>query len=424
MGICVTCYQGSLQAMTRQDCIDLDAADPLRAHRLQFALPDNLTYLDGNSLGALPHVVVERLHATLSQQWGTDLIRGWNRHWIDLPTIVGEKIAPIIGAAPGQVICADSTSVNLFKLLAAALQLNPGRTVILSQDDNFPTDLYMVQGLSALLGEARCELRQVPEAQLLNSLNTDTAVLLLTQVNFRNGRCHDMQALTAAAHRAGALVLWDLSHSAGAMPIQLDRWNVDLAVGCGYKFLNGGPGAPAFVYVAARHQLAVIQPLTGWMGHAAPFDFDRDYAPGAGMLRFLCGTPSILGLSALDAALDLWPDIDLEQVRLKSQQLGQLFIALVAAEPELGVLDLLSPAVADHRGSQVCYEHQAGYAMVQALAEAGVIADFRAPNILRFGFSPLYTQFVDVWDTVVQLTMLVSNGTYQQDRFEQRGQVT
>ena len=410
--------------MNRQDCIDLDSADPLLPYRSQFALPKDLIYLDGNSLGALPHVVVERLQTTLTQQWGTELIRGWNQHWINLPTVVGEKIAPLIGAAPQQVICADSTSVNLFKLLAAALQLNPTRSVILSQADNFPTDLYMAQGLSALLGKHRCELRQVPEAQLATSLNAETAVLLLTQVNFRNGRCHDMQALTAAAHRVGALVLWDLSHSAGAMSIQLDRCNVDLAVGCGYKFLNGGPGAPAYVYVATRHQAAATQPLTGWMGHSAPFDFAQDYVPGAGMLRFLCGTPSILGLSALDAALDLWRHVDLQQVRRKAQQLGELFIGLVAAEPALRGLVLASPADSEQRGSQVCFQHEAGYAMIQALIAAGVLADFRAPNLLRFGFNPLYNQFVEVWDTVARLTEVVSKETYRQAAYQQRSLVT
>lgn len=410
--------------MNREDCSALDQADPLRSLRDQFALPENLVYLDGNSLGALPHAVARRLQETISQQWGEDLIRGWNQHWIDLPQLVGEKIAPLVGAAPGQVICADSTSVNLFKLLAAALSLKPGRPVILCQANDFPTDLYMAQGLATLLGDNVCRLRQVPADELLMSLDSATAVLMLTQVNFRDGSRHDIQALTQAAHAAGALVIWDLSHSAGAMPIELDAWHVDLAVGCGYKFLNGGPGAPSFVYVAARHQPHLSQPLSGWMGHAAPFDFSPDYRPGPGVLRMLCGTPPVLGLSALDAALDLWQDLDLQTVRAKSLALGSLFMDLVAAEPALAVLQLVSPQQDAARGSQVCYRHKDGYAMVQALIGRDVLADFRAPDILRFGFSPLYNQYVDMWDAVTQLADIVASRAYTDKAYQQRSRVT
>ncbi|MFT4634195.1 MAG: kynureninase [Candidatus Pseudothioglobus sp.] len=410
--------------LTRQDCIELDVADPLRAHRHDFAMPDNLIYFDGNSLGALPHCVVERLGTTVTSQWGEDLIRGWNKHWIDMPVSVGEKIAPIIGAAAGQVVCADSISVNLFKLLAAALQLNPGRHTIVSQTDNFPTDLYMAQGLSRLVGDKHCRLKQVDEAQLLQSIDDDTCVVMLTEVNFRTGRRHDVAAITRAAHARGALVLWDLAHSAGAMPVYLDDWGVDLAVGCGYKFLNGGPGAPAFLYVATRHQDQAMQPLTGWMGHAAPFDFDADYSPGSGVLRFLCGTPSVLGLSALDAALDMWRDIDLLAVRHKSQQLSRWFIELVSQSNSLQSLILISPSEDNARGSQVCYRHSDGYSMVQALIAEGIVADFRAPDILRFGFSSLYNRYVDVWDAVSCLAELVAAGTHQNARFQIKSSVT
>jgi kynureninase len=410
--------------LNRQDCIDLDAADPLRGHQKDFVLPDDVIYFDGNSLGALPHCVVERLGRTVTSQWGKDLIGGWNKHWIGMPVSVGEKIAPIIGAAPGQVVCADSTSVNLFKLLAAALQLNPTRRTIVSQADNFPTDIYMAQGLARLVGEQNCRLKQVDETLLLQSIDDDTCVVMLTEVNFRNGRRHDVAAITRAAHARGALVLWDLAHSAGAMPVHLDDWDVDLAVGCGYKFLNGGPGAPAFLYVAKRHQERAIQPLAGWMGHAAPFDFEADYVPGLGVMRFLCGTPSVLGLSALDAALDMWRDIDLNAVRLKSQRLSRLFIELVSGADALQSLVLISPTDDNARGSQVCYQHSDGYGMVQALIAQGVVADFRAPDILRFGFSPLYNGYVDVWDAVARLAGLVASGTHLHDEFQSKSLVT
>ena len=306
--------------MNTQDCQHLDREDPLAYLRKQFLLPPDTVYLDGNSLGALPVGVKERVAQVLAQEWGQDLITSWNRHnWIGMPRRVGEKIAPLLGAAPGQVICSDSVSVNLFKLLCSALELQPQRRIVLSQQDNFPTDLYAVDGVSRLLGSDRCSLRTVPASELESALGEDVAVLLLTHVNFRDGNVHDMQALTAAAHEQGILVLWDLAHSAGVMPLELDAWQVDMAVGCGYKFLNGGPGAPSFLFVAERHQGEARSPLSGWMGHAAPFEFSLDYRPAGGIARFLCGTPVVLAFAALEAGIDVALRADAAALRHKSQ---------------------------------------------------------------------------------------------------------
>lgn len=425
--------------MTRDQCVQLDEQDALRTYREEFDLQQGLIYLDGNSLGPLPHRVRKRVADVVEAQWGKSLIRGWNEGWIDLPRQVGEKIAPLIGAGPGQVICCDSVSVNVFKLLAAALQLRPGRSVIVSEQNNFPTDLYMAQGLAGLLGEGRCQLREVTTDTLADNLDESTAVLMLTPVNFRTGECHDMAPLVQAAHKAGALVLLDLSHSAGAMPVVLDAANIDMAVGCGYKYLNGGPGAPAFVYLAQRHHERVRQPLQGWMGHQSPFEFETGYAAGPGVSQFLAGTPAILSMSALDAALDIWQDIDMQAVREKSLALSQCFITLAASAPALASLTLVSPAEPSARGSQVCFSHPMGYAMVQALIRREVLADFRAPNILRFGLAPLYTRFVDIWDAVDALRDIVGSGEYlkptylqsahlqsqhQQSKHQQRNTVT
>ncbi len=410
--------------MKREDCIILDGNDPLAKYREQFIIPEKMIYLDGNSLGVLPRIVSERVAHTTLTEWGKELISSWNTHWIDLPHSVGEKIASLIGAAPGQVICTDSTSINLFKLLVTGLHLNSGRTTILSQEDNFPTDLYMAQGLAAMLGEDRCQLRMVAEDELIDALDENTAIVMLTQVNFRTGKLHDMEKITSEAHLAGALTLWDLSHSAGAMPIHLDDCEIDLAVGCGYKFLNGGPGAPAYLYVARRHQHLAMQPLSGWMGHEKPFDFSPQYTPGEGIQRFLSGTPGILGLSALDSALDLWHDVDLEMVRKKSIDLSNLFIKQLASNPELSKMRLVSPTDEEQRGSQVCFAHPEGYAVIQALIDHGVISDFREPDVLRFGFNPLYNSFVEIFDAVELLRQVITSGEYLNPKFHTKSLVT
>jgi len=404
--------------MNFDEIITLDKADPLAKKRLEFDLPANTIYLDGNSLGALPKSVKSRVAEVVSQQWGNDLIKSWNSHsWIDLPIKVGEKIAPLIGAAPGQVMCCDSISVNLFKLLCSALTLNSERTVVLSTKDNFPTDLYMVQGLSDLLGPDLCQLQMVEEQDIQQHLTESVAVLLLTQVNFRSGRLLDMAKLTRLAHEKGILVIWDLAHSAGALPVELDTCEADFAVGCGYKYLNGGPGSPAFLYVAKRHQQEIKQPLSGWMGHAKPFAFDAKYTAAPNINQFQCGTPSVISMSALDAALDVWQDVDMLQIRHKSAGLADVFIELIQMNNCLTDLILISPNVAQQRGSQLAFSHDAAFAICQALIQKGVIADFRAPNILRFGFTPLYTSFEDIWLAVTILVNIVESEQYKESRF-------
>ncbi|AGH46126.1 kynureninase [Paraglaciecola psychrophila] len=411
--------------MNFDEIITLDKADPLAKKRLEFDLPANTIYLDGNSLGALPKSVKSRVAEVVSQQWGNDLIKSWNSHnWIDLPIKVGEKIAPLIGAAQGQVICCDSISVNLFKLLCSALKLNSERTVVLSTKDNFPTDLYMVQGLSDLLGPDLCQLQMVEEQDIQKNLTESVAVLLLTQVNFRTGKLLDMAKLTQLAHEKGILVIWDLAHSAGALPVELDTCEADFAVGCGYKYLNGGPGSPAFLYVAKRHQEAVKQPLCGWMGHAKPFAFDANYQPSPNINQFQCGTPSVISMSVLDAALDVWQDVDMLHIRNKSEALADVFINLVKVHHCLHELILCSPDDVKLRGSQLAFSHDAAFAICQALIEKSVIADFRAPNILRFGFTPLYTSFEDIWLAVTTLVSIVESEQYKEQRFNVALKVT
>ena len=409
--------------ITRKDAERLDAADPLAPFRDRFALPDGLVYLDGNSLGALPKSVSARVAEAVSREWGEGLVRSWNdAGWIDLPRRVGDKIARLVGAGPGEVVCTDSTSVNVFKVLSAALALRPGRSTILSEEGNFPTDLYMAEGLSRLVGAGR-RLRLVPKGEVLSALDGDTAVLLLTHVNYRTGERHDLPGVTRAAHDAGALVAWDLAHTAGAMPVDLTGAGADFAVGCGYKYLCGGPGAPAFLYVSPRHQEAFVQPLSGWLGHAEPFAFEPGYRPAAGISRFLCGTPPILSMTALDAALDVILEADLALVREKSEALTSFFVA--ALEQECGdAVRLVSPREASRRGSQVSFSHPDGYAVMRALVARGVIGDFRAPDVLRFGFAPLYVRFTDAWDAAGALAEVLSSHAHERPEFRRRSAVT
>lgn len=411
--------------MKREDCEALDRADKLATVRDRFDLPDGVIYLDGNSLGPLPYSVTKRLKEVVEGEWGIDLIRSWNHNdWINLPFVTGEKIAKLIGAAPGQVICTDSTSINLFKLLVTGLGLNAPKTVLLSSHTNFPTDLYMAQGLGGLLGDGRCQLRLVSDSEIESALTDDVAVLFLTHVDFRSGNLHNMQHLTNLAHEQGALVLWDLSHSVGAVPINLDEWQVDLAVGCGYKFLNGGPGAPAFLYVATRHLPQATQPLSGWMGHADPFAFAPEYRPASGIASFASGTPGILGMAALDVALGQWHDINVADVRAKSLSLCRLFYQLVSQEPMLEALCPVGTTLLDQRGSQVCFSHPDAYAIVQALVARQVIGDFRAPDIMRFGIAPLYVRHVDVFDAVRHLCEVVSSEEFKAPAFQNKTAVT
>ena len=408
----------------RKHCEDLDHRDPLARFRERFVLPPDVIYLDGNSLGPLLKSVPDRLRQVVEREWGHGLIRSWNAaRWIDLPQRVGDKIAPLIGAEPGEVVAADSTSVNLFKLLSAALTLQRGRSVILSERDNFPTDLYVAQGVRDQLG-GRHELKLVDGGTICDAIDEQVAVIMLTHVDFRSGSRHDMAAITAAAHAKGALVLWDLSHSVGAMPVALGAARADLAIGCGYKYLNGGPGAPAFLYVRRDLQNRIRPPLSGWMGHREPFAFVPDYAPAEGILRNLCGTPPVLAMAALDAALDLWAEVDLTALRAKSVALADLMISLVEGQgSDLG-LTLATTRDAEQRGSQVSFAHPEGYAVMQALIARGVIGDYRAPDLIRFGLTPLYLRYVDVFDAVTILADILRHRRWDRAEFKKQAKVT
>jgi kynureninase len=408
---------------SRADAAALDAADDLAFLRDRFALPEGVVYLDGNSLGALPRATAARLAEVVEREWGEGLIRSWNRHgWIELQARVAALVAPLVGAAADEVVVADSTSVNLFKLLAGALRLASGRRVILSERENFPTDLYVAQGLASLVEDAA--LRVEPRADLAGALDRDVAVLMLTHVDFRSGAIHDMREWTRAAHESGALVLFDLSHSAGVLPVELSACEVDLAVGCGYKYLSGGPGAPAFAYVARRHHVAFETPLAGWMGHADPFAFDTRYRPAPGIARLLCGTPPILSLAALECGVSTVAAAGIERLRRKSVALTELFVRLV--EPLGGdhAIALASPLDPERRGSQVALRHPEGYAIVQALAARGVIGDFRTPDVLRFGFAPAYLRFTDVWDAADALRQVLERREWDAPAYRVRARVT
>jgi kynureninase len=408
----------------RKHCEDLDRRDPLARFRERFVLPEGVIYLDGNSLGPLLKSVPERIRHVVEREWGQGLIRSWNAaRWIDLPQRVGDKIAPLIGAERGEVVAADSTSVNLFKLLSAALGLQRGRAVILSERDNFPTDLYVAQGVRDQLG-GRHEIKLVEASRIRDAIDDQVAVVMLTHVNFRTGARHDLAAITAAAHAKGALALWDLSHSVGAMPLAIGAARADLAIGCGYKYLNGGPGAPAFLYVRRDLHDRIRPPLAGWMGHRDPFAFVPDYAPAEGILRNLCGTPPVLAMAALDAALDLWAEVDLAALRAKSVALADLLIALVEGQGSSLGLSLATTRDAEQRGSQVSFAHPEGYAVMQALIARGVIGDYRAPDLIRFGLTPLYLRYVDVFDAVAILADILRQRHWDRPEFKRRAKVT
>lgn len=409
---------------SRADAQTLDHRDPLAPKRAEFLVPEGLVYLDGNSLGVLPKSVPQHLDQVVREQWGQDLIQSWNKHtWIDLPTRVGAKIAKLIGAQPGEVVAADSTSVNLFKVLLAALRLRPERKVIVSDIDNFPTDLYIAQGVNQLLG-GEYQLRLVKAAELESAIDQETAVVMLTEVDYRTGALYDMKRVTSLTHQHGAISLWDLAHSAGALPVNLNACGVDFAVGCGYKYLNGGPGAPAYLFVAGKHQGEAVPFLSGWMGHRAPFAFDPYYQPSGDIRRLTVGTPQVLSMSALDQALEAFRDVDMSLVREKSLKLTDLFIELMEPLSAQYGFTLVSPREGARRGSQVCYAHKEGYAIMQALIDSGVIGDFRAPNIVRFGFTPLYLRFVDVWEAVERLNSVMCQERWKEARFQQRAKVT
>ena len=429
---------------TRDDCRRRDAADPLAPLRELFDLPDGVIYLDGNSLGALPKATAVRVRNVIEGEWGAQQIRAWNSaDWIDLPQRVGDKIARLVGAGAGELVVTDGTSVNVFKALSAALALvradagsnATSRRVILSERGNFPTDLYIAESVAR---ERGCELCVVDAADIAKHLTDDVAVLLLTHVNYRDGCMHDMATINRAAHAAGALVVWDLAHSAGAVPVDLTAGNTaaaaDFAVGCGYKFLNGGPGAPAFLWAHPKHTarmdaLQMGQPLSGWFGHAAPFEFTTDFRPAKGIARFQCGTPPILSLAALECGVDTLLAADalggIPALRDKAQALIDLFIELVEQRCGGDGLVLRTPRAAKLRGSQVSLARDEGaYAIMQALIARNVIGDFRAPDVLRFGVTPLYTRYVDIWDAVAALREVMASGEWRDARFNRRATVT
>ena len=401
-----------------------DAEDPLAPLRCEFALPDGIVYLDGNSLGALPKAASARIAEVVTHEWGAGLIRSWTRHdWIGLPQRLGERIAGLIGAGPGQVVVTDSTSVNLFKLLAAALHMRPRRATILSERGNFPTDLYIADGLTRFLNRGH-RLLLVDAEELGAHIADDTAVVMLTHVDFKSGRMHDMEEVTRNAHEAGAMMLWDLSHSTGAVPVALDDCQADFAVGCGYKYLNGGPGAPAFAYVAARHQDALVSPLAGWMGHAEPFAFAADYRPAEGIGRLLCGTPPIISLVALDVGVALAERAGIDAIRAKSIAMVTTLMRLVEQECAEFGFAAITPHDARHRGSHLALRHADGYPIMQALIDRGVIGDFRAPDVLRFGLAPLYLRYVDLWNAVAVLREVMQTRAWDRPDYHRRRRVT
>lgn len=387
-----------------------------------FHIPDGVIYLDGNSLGPLPKAASERVRQTIEAEWGNELIRGWNTAgWIDLPSRVGDRIGRLIGAPAGTVVTGDTLSIKVYQALASALDLRPDRHVVISDSGNFPTDLYMAQGLLRSLDKGH-ELKVVAPEEVEAAIDDTVAAIMLTEVDYRTGRLHDMKALTAKAHAAGALAIWDLAHSAGAIPVDLAGAKADFAVGCTYKYLNGGPGAPAFIYVSPEHGDKAVPALSGWLGHEAPFAFDPDYRPAAGVERMRVGTPPIIGLAALDAALDAWEGIGLDDIRARSIELSECFLAEVEARcPQL---ELASPRDPQARGSQVSFRFENGYAAMQALIARGVIGDFRAPDIMRFGFTPLYLGMDEVVEAAEIIEDVMANRHWDRPEYMKRSKVT
>jgi len=403
---------------------ELDRADPLAPYRARFHLPNGVIYLDGNSLGALPKATPPAMQRAVEQQWGEGLIRSWNESefgagWFTMGSRIGAKIAPLIGARPQEVIATDTVSINLFKLISAALEMRPERKVILSEPGNFPTDVYMVQGLEA---QGLAERRLVDRARIADALCDDVALLMLTHAHYKSGALFDMKSLTHAAHEAGALVLWDLSHSTGAMPVDLNAVGADFATGCGYKYLCGGPGAPAFAFVAERHLNELKQPLTGWFGHRRPFEFLDDYESAPGIERLQCGTSPVLGLTALEVGVDLIAEIGVDRLYAKSCALSEFFLDCMV---DAGLsLNLVSPQDSGARGSQLSFRHEHAYAICQALIARGVIGDFRDPDILRLGFAPAYLRFEDMAEAARHLAEVISTREFERPEFNQRAAVT
>ena len=413
---------------SRSACEELDRSDSLAFARDRFALPEGVIYLDGNSLGPLPKETAGRLARTIEQEWGAGLIRSWNSaDWINLPRRVGGRIAGLLGAGADEVIAADSTSVNLFKLVSATLAAvsrnSPSRRVLLSEQGNFPTDLYVAQGVVRATG-GQFEIKLVGAGEVEAALAPDVALAVITQVDYRTGRMHDMAELNAVARRHGVVILWDLSHSAGAVPVELGRSGAQLAVGCGYKYFNGGPGAPAYLYVGKNLQQQLESPLAGWFGHAVPFDFAATYTPAPGIDRFQCGTPSILAMQALETGLQTFDGVAIADIRHKSLALSDLFWSLMDDHCGEFGFECIAPRAHERRGSHLSFSHPQAYPIMQSLIDRGVIGDFRQPDLIRFGFTPLYLRFADIWDAVMILRDVMLTESWKSARFQQRNAVT
>lgn len=410
--------------MDRAACAALDAADPLARFRADFLLPGDPIYLDGNSLGAMPKAAAARLRQVSEQEWATGLVKSWNSAgWFDLPTCLGNKLAPLIGAGAGEVIVCDSASVNLFKLICTAIVMRPDRRVIILEGSNFPTNNYIAQGVAAQTG-GRVQVRFLEKDEIAAGIDADTAAVCVTHVHYKTGHLHDMAAITARAHEMGALAIWDVCHSAGALPVDLNGCDADFAVGCTYKYLNGGPGAPGFLFAAKRNHGGAHNPISGWWGHAAPFAFDRDYAAATDIRQFLTGTPPIISMALVECGLDVHLSADMAHIRAKSMALGALLVDLVERRCAEHGLTLASPREPDARGSQLSFAHPHAYAITQALIHYGVVGDFRAPDVIRFGFAPLYVRHVDIWDAVTCLARIMDEGLWQDPAFSARQAVT
>jgi kynureninase len=411
-------------AVSRDACVARDASDPLRVLRDRFVIPDGVIYLDGNSLGPMPRAAAGALRHTIEQEWGQDLINSWNSAgWFEMPLRLGNRIGALIGAAPGQTVVSDTTSINLYKAVHAAIGLRPDRDVVIAEASSFPTDLYIIEGAIRSAGrplQRRLVGVDAPSVEAL--LDQRVAVVVLSHVDYRSGALLDIAEITERVHKAGALMVWDLCHSAGVIEIGFDRHAIDFAVGCTYKYLNGGPGSPAFISVAKAHQAAATHPLSGWWGHADPFAFDRDFRPDAGIKRFLCGTPPIISLRGVDAALDALDGVEIAALREKSLALTDLFMARM--EALLPGLDIITPRQRQRRGSQVAIAFDHGYSVVRAMIERGAIGDFREPDVMRFGFAPLYLGFRDVWDAAEILADCVRAEVWRDSRYSQRLAVT
>lgn len=409
---------------TRTDLELLDQEDPLAAFRDEFFLPDGIIYLDGNSLGAMPREAVQRARQVVEKEWAVGLIGSMNTAgWYALPVTLGRKIATLIGAKPNEVVLTDSTGINLYKVLAAAIQIQPERRVIVMEGSNFPTNNYMVQGLVAQLGDGYT-IRFAEADEIMAAIDEDVAAICITHVHYKTNNILDMAAITERAHSVGAVAVWDLCHSAGAMPVDLNGCNVDFAVACTYKYLNGGPGSPALLFAAERHHGKYLQPLTGWFGHAEPFDFDRDYRPAADIRQMLSGTQPVVSLSLAEIGIDIMLRADLQAIREKSMRMTDLFIELVEQRCGDHEVALVSPRQAERRGSQVSLHHEEGYPIVRAMHDRGVIGDYRAPGIMRFGFAPLYIRYVDVWDAVDRLLDVLETGAWKKPEYRERAAVT